>query len=52
MAQEYKGVDTEHPQLVNFIKSAKKLGKSKEEAAKLAGVPYEVVDKHYQNKDR
>lgn len=45
---KYNGVDVDNPQIVQHIKQMAKLGYSKEEAMKTSGMPYEVVDKYYQ----
>ena len=45
---KYNGLDTDHPRVVEYIKSAAKQGKTKAEVMKLVGMPYEVVDKYFQ----
>lgn len=44
--QKYQGVSTDHPGIKDFIKGAHKQGRSKEEIAKLSGMPIEVVERH------
>lgn len=45
----YAGVDVNHPDLVKAVKQMKKNGVDKEKAARLAGMPMEVIDKHYRD---
>ena len=49
---EYGGVSVEHPLIVNTIQNAAKQGMSKERIMKITGMPAEVVDRHYQNKNK
>jgi len=43
---EYQGVDTEHPRIVEAIKTLAKQNKQVYEIAKLVGMPYEVIEKY------
>lgn len=49
---KYNGVDVNNPRIVEYIKSAAKQGKTKQEVMKLVGMPYEVVDKYFQEAKR
>jgi hypothetical protein len=42
------GVDVEHPRMRVFLERCAKDGVTKERAQKLSGMPYEVVDRYYQ----
>ena len=52
MSREYQGVDVDHPRIVEFVKQATKNGLPKEQIAKLAGMPVEVVEKHQREQAR
>lgn len=41
-------VRADHPSIRSFIKNMAKEGRTKEEAIKLSGASYEIVDKYYQ----
>ena len=45
---EYKGVNVNNPRIADFLKRCAKDGRDKAEAAKLSGMPNEVVDRYYQ----
>jgi len=45
----YNGVDTDNPRIVETIKKMAKEGATKDQICKIVGMPYEVVDKHYQH---
>lgn len=49
---EYKGVDTEHPTIVEYVKNAAKQGMSKERAMKIIGMPMEVIDRIYRETEK
>lgn len=44
---EYNGVSVEHPRIREYGRNMAKQGIPKEQAAKLLGMPREVVDKIY-----
>lgn len=44
----YAGVRVDHPDIVALIKNCARQRREKEEAQKLSGMPYEVVDRYYQ----
>lgn len=53
MAQ-YNGVDVDNPDIVRVIRSAARLGMDKNAIITRAniGMPYEVIDRHYQEERR
>lgn len=44
---DFRGVDVEHPRIVEGIKELAKKGYSKDEAQKIIGMPREVIDREY-----
>lgn len=51
-AAEYSGVSVEHPQIKEAIKNCAKRGVDKDQAAKLVGMPREVVDRYYREEGK
>ena len=49
---EVTGVRVDHPRIVDFLRRCAKDNRPKDEAIKLSGMPYEVVDKYYQEQKR
>lgn len=49
---KYMGVSTNDPDIVNAIHNIKKRGGTKEQALKIVGMPFEVIDRHWQNAER
>ena len=49
---KYLGVDTDHPTIVNAIRTMANQGKSTEEIMKVVGMPSEVVKRHQQDVKR
>ena len=43
----YNGVSVDHPRIADALKNCAKQGMSKVEAAKIVGMPMEVVDRYY-----
>jgi hypothetical protein len=46
---KYMGVSVNDPDIVNAIQNIKRRGGTKEQALRVVGMPYEVIDKHWQN---
>ena len=45
-------VRVDHPSIASFVRRMAKDGRTKEDAIKLSGAPYEVVDKYYQEEKK
>lgn len=48
---EFGGVSVDDPRIKEYTKNMKKMGLSKEEAKKRIGMPMEVIDRIYNEKD-
>ena len=47
--EKYMGVSVNDPDIVNAIQNIKRRGGTKEQALRVVGMPFEVIDKHWQN---